>query len=200
MLAFADDLLLFCKAIKPSITPMKEAFHKFSSLSGLRASVEKSNIILSKSAAGISQQLQEVVAYPMATLPIKYLGVPLVASKLKISDCMPLLDKVDGRLLAWSSKHFSYAGRHLWDTTSSSGSWQWKKILKLRDFMRPAVRFRISTDSKVSKVIAKGNWCWPESTPEILLEIQHDLPSLQVNGDEVRRRDASGTYNAADAY
>ncbi|KAL0295750.1 UNVERIFIED_CONTAM: hypothetical protein Sangu_3186100 [Sesamum angustifolium] len=44
-------------------------------------------------------------------LPLRYLGLPLLASRLSISDCHPLLLKVDSRIKGWDSIQLSFAGR-----------------------------------------------------------------------------------------
>ncbi|KAK4384056.1 hypothetical protein Sango_3096100 [Sesamum angolense] len=43
--------------------------------------------------------------------PNQYLGLPLLASRLSISDCKPLLLKIDSRLKGWESIQLSFAGR-----------------------------------------------------------------------------------------
>lgn len=44
-------------------------------------------------------------------LLVKYLGVPLISSKLSKEDCAPIVDKVKRKLTSWSTKKLSYAGR-----------------------------------------------------------------------------------------
>lgn len=41
----------------------------------------------------------------------KYLGVPLITSKLNYAYCVPLLEKVDNRIRSWEHKTLSFAGR-----------------------------------------------------------------------------------------
>lgn len=42
---------------------------------------------------------------------MKYLGLPLVSTRLSTNDCQVLLDKVHKRISSWSAKLLSYAGR-----------------------------------------------------------------------------------------
>ena len=42
---------------------------------------------------------------------MKYLGVPLISTRLPHSDCQPLLDKILARIQSWTSRSLSYAGR-----------------------------------------------------------------------------------------
>ncbi|KAL2247887.1 UNVERIFIED_CONTAM: hypothetical protein Sindi_2641000 [Sesamum indicum] len=44
-------------------------------------------------------------------LPMKYLGIPLLSSRLSIADCQPLLLKIDARIKGWEGISLSYAGR-----------------------------------------------------------------------------------------
>nr|GEV98760.1 reverse transcriptase domain, reverse transcriptase zinc-binding domain protein [Tanacetum cinerariifolium] len=44
-------------------------------------------------------------------LPVKYLGVLLVPSRLIYKDCKELIEKVDGRINDWKNKSLSIAGR-----------------------------------------------------------------------------------------
>ena len=42
---------------------------------------------------------------------MKYLGVPLISTRLSHCDCQPLLDKILARIHAWTSRSLSFAGR-----------------------------------------------------------------------------------------
>ena len=42
---------------------------------------------------------------------MKYLGVPLISTRLSNCDCQPLLDKIMTRIQSWTSRALSYAGR-----------------------------------------------------------------------------------------
>ncbi|KAK4384179.1 hypothetical protein Sango_3083900 [Sesamum angolense] len=44
-------------------------------------------------------------------LPVKYLGVPLISSRLTMADCKPLIDKLDSRIAGWNHLNLTYAGR-----------------------------------------------------------------------------------------
>ena len=111
MLSFADDLLLFCHADSASIGALKRGTEMFGRLLGLKANQNKSNMFISSKARPDSATLSQMVGFPMGQLPVRYLGVSLITSKLTISDCKPLLDKVDKRIGSWTNKSLSYAGR-----------------------------------------------------------------------------------------
>ncbi|KAL0439844.1 UNVERIFIED_CONTAM: hypothetical protein Slati_2467400 [Sesamum latifolium] len=44
-------------------------------------------------------------------LPLRYLGLPLLASRLSIAYCQPILQKIDGRIRGWDRIMLSFAGR-----------------------------------------------------------------------------------------
>ncbi|KAL0289012.1 UNVERIFIED_CONTAM: hypothetical protein Sangu_2632000, partial [Sesamum angustifolium] len=106
-----DDVLLFCKAHLPSIQVFKDTLREFASLSGLTVNPAKSQIILSKAVRQERQLIIESLGFQEGSLPVKYLGVPLTASRLTIADCSPLINKVDARLAGWNHLNLSYAGR-----------------------------------------------------------------------------------------
>ncbi|KAL0402155.1 UNVERIFIED_CONTAM: LINE-1 retrotransposable element O protein [Sesamum latifolium] len=86
-LGFADDLLLFSKADTPSVQVFKRALTTFADLSGLHANVQKSHLILSRSAGQLRNALLAILDFQEGHLPLRYLGLPLLASRLSIADC-----------------------------------------------------------------------------------------------------------------
>ncbi|KAK4409452.1 hypothetical protein Sango_0018200 [Sesamum angolense] len=53
----------------------------------------------------------DVLGFQEGFLPVRYLGVPLISSRLKIADCKPLIDKLDSRIAGWSYLNLSFVGR-----------------------------------------------------------------------------------------
>ncbi|KAL0444910.1 UNVERIFIED_CONTAM: LINE-1 reverse transcriptase [Sesamum latifolium] len=101
-LGFADDLLLFSKANTSSVHIFKHALAVFADLSGLRANLHKSHLILSRSAGPLWDTLLAILDFQEGHLPLRYLGLPLLASRLSIADCQPILQKIDGRIRGWN--------------------------------------------------------------------------------------------------
>ncbi|KAL0294820.1 UNVERIFIED_CONTAM: putative mitochondrial protein [Sesamum angustifolium] len=110
-LCFADDLLLFCKADVASVRIFRHGLDEFAKLSGLHANPQKSQLILSRSAQPMREHLLAALQFQEGHLPLRYLGLPLLASRLSISDCQPLLLKIDSRIKGWDSIQLSFAGR-----------------------------------------------------------------------------------------
>ncbi|KAL2237629.1 UNVERIFIED_CONTAM: hypothetical protein Sindi_0954600 [Sesamum indicum] len=110
-LGFADDLLLFCKADMNSIGTFKTGLDRFAEWSGLRLNVQKSDLIISRSAQGLREEMLATLGFQEGVLPMRYLGLPLLSSRLTIADCHPLLLKIDKRIAGWEGMAISYAGR-----------------------------------------------------------------------------------------
>ncbi|KAL0286792.1 UNVERIFIED_CONTAM: hypothetical protein Sradi_7139400 [Sesamum radiatum] len=75
-LSFADDLLLFSKAEPNSIQLFKDGLIDFAELSGLQANLQKSHLILSRSAAAFRDSLLAILDFQEGHLPLRYLGLP----------------------------------------------------------------------------------------------------------------------------
>ncbi|KAL2246058.1 UNVERIFIED_CONTAM: hypothetical protein Sindi_2874000 [Sesamum indicum] len=110
-LGFADDLLLFCRADLDSLRILKRGLDRFLEWSGLRLNVQKSHVIISRSAQGWKDQILAIMGFQEGQLPMRYLGLPLLSSRLSISDCQPLLLNIDARTNGWEGISLSYAGR-----------------------------------------------------------------------------------------
>ncbi|KAL2224840.1 UNVERIFIED_CONTAM: Transposon TX1 uncharacterized protein [Sesamum indicum] len=110
-LGFADDLLLFCRADLDSVRVLKVGLDRFAEWSGLRLNIQKSHIIISRSAHERKDQLLSLLGFQEGHLPMRYLGLPLISSRLTISDYQPLLSKIDARIAGWEDMSLSYAGR-----------------------------------------------------------------------------------------
>ncbi|KAL2246943.1 UNVERIFIED_CONTAM: hypothetical protein Sindi_2546600 [Sesamum indicum] len=109
-LGFADDLLLFCRADMNSIGVFKTGLDRFAEWSGLRLNVQKSHLIISRSAQGLREEMLEVLGFQEGVLPMRYLGLPLISSRLIVADCNPLLLKIDKCIAGWEGIALSYAG------------------------------------------------------------------------------------------
>ncbi|KAL0404357.1 UNVERIFIED_CONTAM: hypothetical protein Sradi_2076500 [Sesamum radiatum] len=110
-LYFADDLLLFFKADVSSVALFNRELQLFASLSGLHTNPQKGQLILSKAAHPIRDTLLILLGFQERHLPVRYLGFPLIATHLTISDCKPLLQKIDKCIHGWDGIRLSFAGR-----------------------------------------------------------------------------------------
>ena len=86
--------------------------HKFLLEENAKTSIEhqrRLNLIMKE--VVIKEVLKWLTGFRLGSLPMKYLGVPLISSKLSHSDCQPLLDKIIARIQSWTSSSLSFAGR-----------------------------------------------------------------------------------------
>ncbi|GAV93028.1 zf-RVT domain-containing protein, partial [Cephalotus follicularis] len=49
--------------------------------------------------------------FRQGALPVKYLGLPLITSRLTKRDCTPLIESILARVNGWTTRSLSYAGR-----------------------------------------------------------------------------------------
>lgn len=73
-LAFADDVVLFCRANKKSFKAIREI--EFKDFSGLEINKSKSAVLFSKSVAN-GEGLSRLLVFPVKILPMSHLGVPV---------------------------------------------------------------------------------------------------------------------------
>ncbi|XP_039049215.1 uncharacterized protein LOC120190158 [Hibiscus syriacus] len=110
-LCFADDLLVFYKGSMDSIIGVQAVLDVFYTMSGLRLNASKCELF----PVGISAQqcvsIRNITGFKLGSLPVRYLGVPLVSRKLTVKDCRSLIDKIKAKLNLWANKHLSFAGR-----------------------------------------------------------------------------------------
>lgn len=75
--------------------------------------------------SGLSDEESLAIAtfgFNVGSLPIRYLGLPLMSRKLRISDYDALLQKLIKRFRSWAIKALSFAGRLLLLNTVIAGT------------------------------------------------------------------------------
>lgn len=110
-LCFADDLFLFARGDVASVNVLMEGLNTFKEMSGLVPSVQKSTAYFCNVAPHVKHSILLSMPFEEGKLPVKYLGVPLISSRLVYKDCKGLLEKVINRLGDWKNKSLSFAGR-----------------------------------------------------------------------------------------
>ncbi|XP_020259105.1 uncharacterized protein LOC109835548 [Asparagus officinalis] len=111
-LVFADDLLLFSKGDLNSVLKLNQCLKEFSSVTGLEPNSDKCHVFFGGVHEATKVSIKELLGIAEGSLPIRYLGMPLVCKRLSYSDCNPLLNKISNQIQLWSkSKNLSYAGK-----------------------------------------------------------------------------------------
>lgn len=85
-LCFADDLMMFCNGDKDSLLIIKNSLEEFTSVSGLQPSLPKSTIFFANVNDTIKAEIQSIIPFAEGIFPIRYLGVPLISSRLFTND------------------------------------------------------------------------------------------------------------------
>ncbi|XP_021996267.1 uncharacterized protein LOC110893468 [Helianthus annuus] len=110
-LCFADDLFLFARGDVRSAKCIMDSLSRFSSMSGLVPSIQKSTAYFCNVSSHIKDAILGILPFEEGMLPVKYLGVPLISSRLRVKDCSVLLERLDQRIKNWKNKLLSFAGR-----------------------------------------------------------------------------------------
>ncbi|XP_028067833.1 uncharacterized protein LOC114270499 [Camellia sinensis] len=110
-LCFADDLMIFSKGDPGTVSLIMQGLDEFRNLSGLTPNSSKSNIFFSGCSSELKENILRIANFTEGSLPVKYLGVPLITTKLKASDCHTLVERITKRIKSWTNKLLSYAGR-----------------------------------------------------------------------------------------
>ncbi|GKB57204.1 putative reverse transcriptase domain, reverse transcriptase zinc-binding domain protein, partial [Tanacetum coccineum] len=177
-LCFADDLFLFAHGDMDYARVIMEALDEFKLALGLTPSIPKSTAYFCNVLNYIKISILHIMPFEEGRLPVKYLGVPLVSSRLLYQDCNELIEKVGNgsNMSAWFDKWA--VGCPLTDT------------ILVRDMYR--VGFDLKT--KLSEVIIDNVWRWPTDwLLKYLNIISLPVPMFQPNDrDCLEWRDDTG--------
>ena len=110
-LCFADDMFLFFGGTHSSVQVFMDELSRFASFSGLQVNKQKSAIFLAGVSDEVRNDLLNATGYSLGRFPMRYLGVPLISTRLTHSDFMPLIQRITARVQSWTSNSLSYAGR-----------------------------------------------------------------------------------------
>ncbi|XP_077249094.1 uncharacterized protein LOC143888524 [Tasmannia lanceolata] len=108
---YADDVMIFITPDIESVAGIKDCLQSFKLISSLDFNVQKSEAFLSGTTEQLKNQICASLCINEGSLPIKYLGLPLITKRLSSQDCQPLLTKIRRRLGMWNNKKLSRAGR-----------------------------------------------------------------------------------------
>ncbi|GJY63501.1 pentatricopeptide repeat-containing protein [Tanacetum coccineum] len=89
----------------------QKALDIFSACSGLVPNNSKSTVFFGSMKEEEKIAISYVLPFAIGKLPVRYLGVPLIAKRLGVKDCGCLLDKIKNKIQNWKNKFLSYAGR-----------------------------------------------------------------------------------------
>ena len=67
---------------------------RFACFSGLQANKQKSAVFLAGVSDEVKNDLLNTTGFSLGRFPMKYLGVPLISTRLTHGDCLPLLQRI----------------------------------------------------------------------------------------------------------
>ena len=113
-LLFADDSLIFCRALQSDSMALKEILHNYEMASGQQLNFEKSALFFSKNTP---QQIKEDISTILGTSLTsnfgKYLGLPPLIGRKKRQAFEEIKTRIWKRLQGWKGKLLSQAGREV---------------------------------------------------------------------------------------
>ena len=110
-MSFVDDLPIFTAANLPTINLVKEGLKEFKVASSLDINPSKSEVFFLAVPQDVKWKILDVLQFKEGTLLVRYLGLPLISGRLRLKDCQPLIDKIQGRIKSWSLRKLSFASR-----------------------------------------------------------------------------------------
>lgn len=110
-LCIADDLILFCYGNVCSASVIMDSLLEFTNVSGLAPSLSKSTGSFANVPTNVKQETMEIMPFEEGQFPVRYLGVPLISTRLVHKDCRVLVEKVKNRLGDRRNKSLLFAGR-----------------------------------------------------------------------------------------
>ncbi|GAB2302979.1 hypothetical protein Dimus_038044 [Dionaea muscipula] len=94
-----------------SVNLLLKCLNMFSGESGLTVSLAKSRFYGAGMDEMLTAQILNSSGFSRGNFPLKYLGVPLAASRITLIHFKPLLDRIGSYIEGWLRKTLSYAGR-----------------------------------------------------------------------------------------
>ncbi|GJV55847.1 hypothetical protein Tco_1456852 [Tanacetum coccineum] len=108
---FMDDLFIFAREDLASARVILESLDEFKMVLGLVPSIPKSTAYFCNVVHHVKLVILNIMPFSEGELPVKYLGVPFISSRLLNKDCKILVEKVKNRIWDWKNKSLSFAGR-----------------------------------------------------------------------------------------
>ncbi|GJZ64168.1 hypothetical protein Tco_0620589, partial [Tanacetum coccineum] len=110
-MCFANDLFIFAHGDVESSRVIMDSLEEFKLTSALISSIPKSTAYFCNVLNHTKAAILSIMPFSEGELPVKYLGVPLISSRLLNMDCKILVEKAKNRTGDWKNKSLSFAGR-----------------------------------------------------------------------------------------
>ncbi|KAL0359801.1 UNVERIFIED_CONTAM: hypothetical protein Sangu_0829500 [Sesamum angustifolium] len=103
--------MLFSRGDHPSIHILMECFQEFKDVYGLAVNTSKPSIFTTDIQNDVLDGILARTEFAREDMPDRYLGIPLAAKRLSITNYSPLVDQIAGCMGKWTTKSLSFAGR-----------------------------------------------------------------------------------------
>ncbi|XP_022014769.1 uncharacterized protein LOC110914278 [Helianthus annuus] len=170
-LCFADDLFIFARGEVNSARCVMTSLSMFTRMSGLVPNNQKSTIFFCNVNSHVKDAILNIMPFVEGKLPVRYLGVPLISSRLGYNDCRVLIERLEKRITNWRNKLLSFAGRlQLIISVLSSMHIYWASVFILpariiQELEASMRNFLWSQESSFNKGKSKVSWkmvCTPK--------------------------------------
>ena len=111
LLQYADDTCFFLRGSVAAAHHVSSMMDIFSDFSSLRLNRAKSTVVGIGLPPETLAQISEILSTLVASLPIRYLGIPLTAGRMRSAEWQPVTTKIDARLEGWHARLLSRGGR-----------------------------------------------------------------------------------------
>ena len=111
ILQYTDDTIICLKDSRENAQNMKLPLYLYENMSGLKINFDKSEVIMVSQDPQKTLYFSETFNCAMGDWPIKYLGVPVSGSRIKVANWLPLDEKLLKRLDGWKGGALSMGGR-----------------------------------------------------------------------------------------
>ncbi|GJW60916.1 putative reverse transcriptase domain, reverse transcriptase zinc-binding domain protein [Tanacetum coccineum] len=108
---FADDLFNFARGEVEYARLIIESLSEFQRMSGLVPRIPKSMAYFYNVRNHVKHSIRSFMPFVEGEFSVKYLGVPLISSRLLNKDCKILVERVKNHIGDWKNESLSFAGR-----------------------------------------------------------------------------------------
>ncbi|WCJ29110.1 LINE-1 retrotransposable element ORF2 protein [Euphorbia peplus] len=111
-LFFADDIMIFLEADVSQILQFMEIMDLFCASYSQKINLQKSKLCVSKNVSdSLARSLSDACNIPLTNCLGKYLGVPLLHDRVKLSTFAETVNRMQSKLSSWKANSLSLAGR-----------------------------------------------------------------------------------------
>jgi hypothetical protein len=122
ILQYADDTIMCLKDDPLGARNVKILLYLFEQMSGLKINFDKSEIIMVGGDNNLTLEYAEIFNCQVGFFPIKYLGVPISASRIQVAQWQNLEGKLIQKLDIWQGNARSIGGRTILINSSLSST------------------------------------------------------------------------------